>query len=589
MRLLVLYAALATILCAQGILPIEEVEAGQRGTGRTVFAGDTIEEFDVEILGVLENFSGPRSAVIFARLSGGPLARTGVLSGMSGSPVYIDGRLAGAVAFMYPFSTEPLAGIRPIGEMLAGAETGGSGRARAAADLLDEWRVAAGLPRAQAAAHGPAARQLRPIATPVALGGFSDRTLEAYGPMFRRLGLQPLQGAGGGLRRLPGDSPAGGLEPGAMISVGLIRGDLNLTASGTVTHVDGSRLYAFGHRFLSGGGTALPLMRASVMTLVPNLSASFKLSGTGPLIGTISHDGEAGIAGQLGDGPSMVPCTIRVRQSNGRTASYSLELAREPQLVPFLLQIALFSAVSKSEPSLGPLTVRVRGGAEFDGGLPRLVLDDIYTGGGGVGQAAALSTAAPLAYLLGTRHPDLALKAIDLEVETRPSDEYTDIVRAWLSSTQARPGEPLEIHLAAKGPDGREELRSVVYRVPVSLGAGAVEVTVGDALTANLQQWRGLLAGRRARDAAATIRFLNGLRGSDRAYVRLWQRKRSLWLHADRLPVPPASLHAVLSTTAGRGGGAVHDLSTTIAEFPVDGLRGVVRGRLGMRFVVTGI
>ena len=124
--------------------------------------------------------------------------------------------------------------------------------------------------------------------------------------------------------------------------------------------------------------------------------------------------------------------------------------------------------------------------------------------------------------------------------------------------------------------------------MPVSLPAGNVEVTIGDALAANLQEWRGLFAGRKARGPAATIRFLNNLRGSDRAYVRLWQRKRSLWLHADKLPVPPASLHAVLSTPAGRGGGAVLDPSTTLADLRVDGLRGVVRGRIHLRFVVTG-
>ncbi len=584
LRLIAFSLVLAGTLSGQGFYPIDDIRAGQRGTGRTVFSGTEVEEFDAEILGVLENYSGPKSSIIFARLSGGPLDRTGVMSGMSGSPVYIDGKLAGAVAFMYPFSKEPLAGIRPIGEMIGGFETGAGGRSPLAADPLEDWREIAGMPRQRPpSANGPQG-QFHPIATPVSLGGFSEQTLEVFGEDLRRLGLRPLQGSGGGLRQDPG----GDLVPGSMISVGLIRGDMTFTASGTVTHVDGDRVFAFGHRFLSSGNTAMPMMRASVMTLVPNLNASFKLSGTGPLIGKISLDREAGISGELGPGPPMVPCAIRVKQADGVAASYSMELVRDAQLTPFLLQIALFSAISVSEPSLGPLTVRVRGGVEFEQGLPRLVLDDMYTGTGGVGQAAALSTAAPLSYLLRTRHSGVAIKAVDLEVEAQAADEYTDLVRAWLSKTQVRPGETIEIRFAAKGPGGREQMHSVPFRVPVSLPAGSVEVTIGDALTANLQQWRGLLAGRKARDAAATIRFLNGLRGSDRAYVRVWQRKRSLWLHSDKLPSPPASLHAVLSTPAGRGAGALAELSTTLADLKVDGLRGVVRGRLNLRFVVTG-
>ena len=583
LRSFALHLLVTGCLCAQGFFPIEEIRAGQSGTGRTVFSGTAIEEFDVEILGALKNYTGPKSSVILGRLSGGPLERTGVMSGMSGSPVYIDGRLAGAVAFMYPFSKEPLAGIRPIGEMIAGFEAEDP-KSALATDPLDAWRERAGIPRRFVGGATVQGGQFRPIATPVSLGGFTERTIEVFAEEFERLGLRPLQGVGGGLS----DDPGGEIEPGSMISVGLIRGDMNFTASGTITHVDGSRVFAFGHRFLSSGNTEMPMMRASVMTLVPNLNASFKLSGTGSLIGKISLDRDAGIAGELGPGPSMVPTVIRVEQADGRSASYRMELVRDTQLTPFLLQLALYSAINVSERALGPQTVRVRGGVRFAGGLPGLVLDDIYTGSGGVGQIAALSTAAPLSYLLQTGHPDLELESIHVDVESVPADAYTDLVRAWVSKTQVRPGETVAIRFAAKGPDGVERLRTLPYAVPVSQPAGSVEVTIGDAVTANLQQWRGLFAGRKVRDATATIRFLNSLRGSDRAYLRVWQRKRSLWLLSDKLPAPPYSLHAVLSTPAGRGAGALSDLSTTLEDRMIEGFRGVVRGRLSLRFVVTG-
>ena len=201
---------------------------------------------------------------------------------------------------------------------------------------------------------------------------------------------------------------------------------------------------------------------------------------------------------------------------------------------------------------------------------------------------AALSTAVPLSYLLQTGHAGIEIDSIDVEVEAEPADQYTDLARAWLSKEQVRPGETVEIRFAAKEPDGTERMRSLSYQVPVSLPAGLVEVTISDAFTANLQQWRGLFAGRKVRDAAATIKFLNRLRGSDQAYLRVWQRKRSLWLHSDRLQSPPASLRAVLSTTSGRAAGTLDDVSTTLEDRKIDGLGGVVRGRLSLRFVVTG-
>ena len=467
--------------------------------------------------------------------------------------------------------------------MIAGFESAGQASA-IPADPLHAWRELAGVPAPVPDSPVGNRDQFRPIATPVALGGFTERTLEFFAGEFERLGLRPLQGAGGGLA----EDPGGSLEPGSMISVGLIRGDMTFSASGTVTHVDGDRVFAFGHRFLSSGNTQMPMMRASVVTLVPNLNASFKLSGTGPLIGTISLDRSAGIAGELGPGPAMVPCAIRVNRADGSSEDYSMELVRDDQLTPLLLQIAMFSAIDTTERSLGPSTVRVRGAVRFRDGLPRLVLDDIYAGTNGVGQIAALSTAAPLSYLLQTRHAGLEMQAIDVEVQSTPADQYTDLVRGWLSKTQARPGETVRIHFATRGPDGREQLRSVPYRVPVSQPAGAVEVTIGDAVTANMQQWRGLFAGRKVRDAADTIRFLNNLRGSDQAYLRIWQRKRSLWLLSDKLPAPPASLHAVLSTPEGSGAGALPDYSTTLEERMLGGFGGVVRGRLSLRFVVTG-
>ncbi len=570
------------VLAGQDYYPIEDVRAGQQATGLTVFSGTQIEKFDVEILGVLDSVA-PKQSVILGRLSGGPLADTGVMSGMSGSPIYIDGRLAGAVAFMYPFSTEPLAGIRPIHEILAGFETDSAEAVLPAVDTLDEWRVLAGLPRKHTVIqHRPS--QIQPISTPVSMSGFSPRTLDVFGDKFEQLGLRPVQGAGGGLR----DDIGGAVEPGSMISVGLIHGDMKFSAAGTVTHVENDRVFAFGHRFLSSGTVDWPMMRASVLTLVPNLNASFKLSGTGEMAGRISLDRSSGISGELGPEPDMIPCRIQIRSVAGDRHDYQIQVVRGSMLTPFLLQIALFAVIDASERTFGPLSLRVSGGATFRNGLPRLVLDDIYSGVAGVGQVTALSTVVPLSFLLQSGFLDVAIEAVDLTIDASPRDEYSDLVRGWVSKGHVSPGETINVHLVSKDPDGVEHMRTLPYTVPVSMPAGQVQITVADAQSINITRFRGLLAGRRVRDAGDMIHFLNSLRGSDKAYLRVWENKQSLWLHSEQLPAPPASMKAVLATPAGRGVGAVPERSSPIHEQVLVGFRGVVRGRLNLQFVVRG-
>ena len=577
-------AAAAVLLPAQQFFPLEAVEAGMKAVGRTVFAGTRIEEFDVEILGVLENV-GPKQSLIVGRLAGGPLQKIGVPAGMSGSPVYIDGKLAGAVAFTFPFATEPLAGIRPIAQMVAGFDEPASAARAAPLDLLAELRETLGIesPSADPASPAAAATDFLPIATPVSLAGVSARAVEAFAPRLRSLGLRPVQGAGGGLR----EDPDGPIEPGSMIAVGLIRGDLQVNASGTVTHVDGKRLFAFGHRFLSSGGVELPMMRASVLALVPSLENSFKLSGAGGPVGKIFLDRETGVAGELGAEPDLVPCVIRLRAADGETHAYNLELARDAQLTPFLLQLAVFSAIDATQRTLGPLTAAVKGTVRFADGLPDLVLDDIYAGAAGVGAAAALGTAVPAAFLLQSGFAGLRAASIDVAVETAAQDRYSEIVRAWASPAAARPGDTVEIAVVLKGPDGRETQRSFRWPVPLSMPPGAVHAAASDAASLNFLEWKGLLAGRKSRGPAELIRLVNRLRRSDRAYVRVWRQKQSLWVQSERLPSPPASLRAVLSTAEGRGAGAAQDLSLTLAEAVVGEFDSLVRGRVDLQFTVT--
>src|SRR5215471_127973 len=256
--------AFAAALSAQSpFFPIKDLKPGMHGVGRTVFSGNKIEEFQVEILGVLDNI-GPKESLILGRLSGGPLEHTGVMQGMSGSPVYIDGKLVGAVAMAFPFAKDPIAGIRPIEAMVrAGAASGPVSpppAAQRAALAPAERDLTRFFSRPVAVSSGEA--RLVDIATPLSFGGFSRATLDAFAPQLRALGLEPRQGVTSGGKLEPAMGNPADIKPGSMISVALMSGDLTVGADGTVAHVDGSRVYAFGHRFLDVGATSMPFARA---------------------------------------------------------------------------------------------------------------------------------------------------------------------------------------------------------------------------------------------------------------------------------------------------------------------------------------
>src|SRR6516164_5548637 len=300
--------ALAAALSAQTTLyRLKDIRPGMRGTGRTVFNGNKIEEFQVEILGVLDNI-GPKESLILGRLSGGPLEHTGVMQGMSGSPVYIDGKLVGAVAMAFPFAKDPIAGIRPIEAMVratASPAPAAPPPAQRAALAPPERDLTRFFSRPVAVSSGEA--RLVDIATPLSFGGFSRATLDAFAPQLRALGLEPRQGVTSGGKIDPVMGNPADLKPGSMISVQLMAGDLAVGADGTVTHIDGNRIYAFGHRFLDIGSTALPFARAEVITLLANTNTSFKLSTAKEWMGAIYQDRNTAVAGELGKKPELVP------------------------------------------------------------------------------------------------------------------------------------------------------------------------------------------------------------------------------------------------------------------------------------------
>ena len=514
------------------------MQTGQKGIGRTVFSGNKIEEFQVEILGVLENL-GPRQSIILARLSGGPLERTGVMQGMSGSPVYIDGRLVGAVALAFNFSKEPIAGIRPIEEMLAAGDQQALANRNIARTLDNPARSAP-------ASAESLATNLIEIATPVSFGGFTSSTLEHFSPELKKLGLEPRQGLSSG-GNLPSNlgNPAQ-LRPGDMISVQLLSGDLSIGAEGTVTEVDGQRIYAFGHQFMSVGNTELPFARAEVLTLLPNLAASFKISSAKQWMGTITQDRSTSIYGELGRKAETVPLAITMKDGRRTPLSYHMEMVQDRVLSPFILQMAIYSAIEATERTLGLASYSLRGAVEFQRGVPALKLDNTYAGDFNVPVLASSGVSTPLAYLMGAGFDVLKIKNINLEIEASERKRLLQVDQITASPKEVRPGEPLDLTVTFTGENGVEVQKNVRYIVPVGAPEGALSFTAADATYSNTLDYQQMTAAA-PKSPTQLVSFLNNLRPNTNAYIRVWRTDPAFQVQGQDLPDPPPSVGLILA------------------------------------------
>lgn len=530
--LLVVLLALASGVClqAQGFFPLANVHPGLHGVGRTIFQGNRIEEFQVEILGVIQN-GGPKQSIILARLSGGPLAEAGIIQGMSGSPVYIDGKLLGAVALGFPFSKEPIAGIQPIEQMIASSSFSPATTTLAQLQHSNsDLRLVRGarLPVLQTAlsavpAGGGSSQSLTQILTPLALTGFTPRTLETFAPEFRKLGFEPQQVVSSGSPT--SQAISGSVSPGSMISVELISGDMSMGADGTVTYVDGNKLYAFGHRFLDLGATELPFARSEVVTIIPNLNTSFKLSSPKEWVGTILSDRATAVAGEIGRRARTIPIAISVRSGDTGTHSYNVQVVNDRLLTPFLAQTALFSAIDATERTLGVGTLRLHTHIDFENGLPPLDLRDIFVSDSGLAAQVSSDAVVTSAFILGAGFKNVQIHDMQFELQPVEAKRQLYITQAWTSAHTVRPGDSVTVSLQLAGENGIQMMRQATYKVPVGAPTGLLNFTVSDANTQNFPEFAGMTPAS-APTANDLIRLINQYRGAEAAYVRVWSTLR---------------------------------------------------------------
>lgn len=548
---------------------IRDVKPGLHGIGKTVFSGNKIEEFQVEILGTLQNI-GPKQNLILAKLSGGPLEHTGVMQGMSGSPVYIEGRLLGAVAMAFPFAKDAIAGIRPIEEMLRVTDKGA---------IPPPPRVeypkniyASLLPKPENQSVMASGSRMMNIATPLSFGGFTEAAIAHFSPELKALGLEPRQGVslGGKVEDRLGDPSK--VQPGSMISVELMTGDMSVGADGTVTYVDGNKVYAFGHHFMSVGPTGLPFTHSEVLTLLPNLNSSFKISAPKELMGVISQDRDTAIAGTLGTRAATTPLDITVTRAGRALDRYHVQMVNDRFLGPFLLQMAVFSAIDATERTVGASSLTVKGAIVLDGQREPVRLSDVYTADAGSAAMASLSTAIPLAYLLQGGFDSLRVKNIALNIEASETKKALQIDQVLASRHEVRPGDTVEIETIMTGENGVEIKRSVRYKVPVGAIPGTLYFTVADSSQTNMLELRQAVSTP-ARSAEQLINVANRLRPNDKAYVRVWRSEPVYSAGGEDFPNAPPSVALMLA-----GGLPTMNRNAKIAEFEIDGSGMAVTG-----------
>jgi hypothetical protein len=556
-------AAAVPPAAAQDILPFSEIKTGMTGVGRTVWSGARIEEFQVEVIGTLENIA-PRRNLILARLSGGPLAQTGVISGMSGSPVYFGGRLAGAVAYAWGFAREPIAGIVPFQEMMAieGRETPAPPRAALAlppdagpaglAWLGDPARIAAHYATylERATPRPEDAGSMAPIGTPLVLGGFPASAVAEMSAGLRRAGLQASPGGTAG-RSAPAAADAS-IEPGSAVGIGLVRGDVEISAICTVTHREGDRLWACGHPLLSLGPTELAMTTATVSGLLPSLESSFKFATARDDIGVFRQDRSTGVFGFVGRKARSIPVRLELQPERGRPRRLAFSIAADPFLAPYLLFAALNGVLSSEEKDYGTMSLTYNEGSVIRvAGEEDINLRNLFAG-----DLARLYAAGTVAFLteilLDSEYRTVQIDGIDLTLGVSDERRTARLLRAWVSRDRAHPGESIQVSVGLKPFRGPEVTRELNVTIPREVPPGRLLLQVGDA-TALARTDTDRAGDYVPHDLGQLIRLINTLRRNDRLYAVLTRPDNGLVFQGERLPNLPPSVSQVMARPQTRG------------------------------------
>lgn len=597
---ILLVVGLVGLRAADPHMGVEDIRPGMIGIGRTVFDGTHVEEFKANILGVLENVIGPHRNLILARLEGGPLAHTGVIAGMSGSPVYVDGRLIGAVSYsLGTFSKEPIAGITPIKEMtdstsFAGVRPPGA-RVRMEFPLTPENLAAAfrrafnwnrpfaadpqdarlsGASPVSGLNGGELGTLLRPIATPLVMSGFEQGLGDLLGSALGAQGFVPTGGSTARLRA--GEMPfEGPLKPGDAVGVMLVNGDLRLGGTGTVTHVDGDRVYAFGHQFYNLGPTEFPMTRSYVYTVLPSLVSSMKLASTGEVIGTFLQDRATAISGTLGPGPRTIPIALTLESDRSPKRAFKFDVVSDQLLSPLAAYVSILNTLGSYERQAGAATFTIRGKATLRK-HEAIAFDNMFSG-----DSAAVGVAgyvvAPLTYLMSNDYEKVVVEGLDLSITTAEEPKTATLERVWLDDARPRAGRTVPLKVALRTYRGDEIIRTLPIQIPAN-ATSTLSLLVSDGGRLGQMEQREARVPQQPRSVGQVIKALNKGRRNNTLYVKLLGSDTGAVVSGELLPSLPPSVQSVLE--ADRNGGNFNPLqSATLGAWELPTEHAVIGSR----------
>lgn len=587
------------------ILPLDQVKPGAQATAWTVFQGATPEPVPVEIIGVWKNAMGPRQHVIVAKM-GGKAIRTGVAGGMSGSPVYIDGKLIGAIALrLSQFSPDAICGITPIESMLEIQDLDKSiptaartpdkiVRQQAVAaevpgDLLKAL-VAAGISQSSLPSNMPL---LTPIETPLVFSGFTQETLSTYEPLLRQMGITAVQGGANStaLSAKPAVGWERSLNPGESVAGILVSGDMSTTGMGTVTYNDGKRVLAFGHQFFDLGPIDMPMAKSEILTVLSSAYQPNKMGNAGDVVGALHQDRHTGIMGELGAEAPVIPVHVKVRARDDKDAivqerDLHFNVFVHQKWTPFLMSATLSNSLQQMNLYADEMTYRMTGEVVVDGAQKIHVSTMVAPG------EIPVPMPNVLAGWWGDKFNKLflnpialpRLKSADVTVDLLPSRRSAAVETAWTPSTEVTAGSEIPVKVFLRPYRGDRMERSLTVKIPAGLPKGDHRILFSDAATLDRAQ-ESAAQGNRTMDIPETVSFLNQQRDSNRLYVALVQSRPTYYADDKTLPNLPSSIVNVLATerTSARSLVGTFDSTKVQQSIPFDT---VISGNYSLRITV---
>lgn len=543
--LIVLSALCARAADEPALFPLSDVHPGLKGYIDTIFSGDTIERVDLEVIGVLHNAIGPKQDVILVRLLGDKVAQTGVVAGMSGSPVYFDGKLAGALSLkLGTFTREAIGGVTPISEMIDVEKSSDAAASQSKSLMAASDPAAAVIPDNLAHEAGVGGGQtLVPIETPLIFTGLYPRTLAQFANVFSSWGMSMSAGGSAAPATTDGD-----LKPGDMVGIDLIRGDFSVSSGCTVTMIDAGHVLACGHPVFGFGATTMGLSRAHVVMTLASAQESTKIIDTGGEIGTLTQDRQTAVMGLLGKGPAMIPVHLAV-DSPGGEKQFSFEVAPIAQLTPQLVAISAYNGITETPEYAGGKTLELDGTISIKG-HSSVHLKDTFSATDATtqtGLAAALSVQQAFSDIYSNPYEVPQIDGIDLHVKELTDRRWATIDSAWSEETEAHPGDTVHIKVLLRPYRGASFVQDIPIGIPLQTAAGNVAVAVSDAsyLNRNVQlatfTSEGKLPG-----LEQLISLVNQEHRNDRLYATLLQPTPTLLFDDKQMPNVPASAINVL-------------------------------------------